>query len=92
MIHGNTNENFSTRGIPFSRMRRSSPALLLLEVVEDDSGSLSLDAPVLNDDARAANHLASLALFVNLAEASPLAEFLVVIHLHQGDIVLLAES
>ena len=66
--------------------------LLLLQVVENDGGRLSLKTPILDDDTRAANNFASLALLVNLAETSPFTELLIVVHLHQWDVVLLAES
>lgn len=45
--------------------------LLLLQVVEDDVGRFSLNTPILDDDARASNNLASLAFFVDLAKTSP---------------------
>ena len=61
--------------------RERGRRLLLLQVIEDDGGSLSLDAPILNDTARAADDFASLAFLVDLAETSPLTKLLVVVHL-----------
>ena len=61
--------------------RERGRRLLLLQVIEDDGGSLSLDAPILDDTARAADDLASFSLLVDLAKTSPLAKLLVVVHL-----------
>lgn len=63
-------------------------AEVLLQVVE--TGRLL--HPVLDDDAGAADHLARLALLVDLAHAGPLSEQLVVVHLDQVDAVLGAEG
>ena len=54
--------------------------------------TLALDTVVLDDDARASNDLAGVALTVNLAEASPGTEDLGVTDLDQVDLVLGAES
>lgn len=54
--------------------------------------ALRLDTVILNDDARAANDLAGVALTVDLAEASPGTKDLGVTDLDQVDFVLGAES
>ena len=66
--------------------------LLLLQVVENDLGGFSFQTPVFDNNAGAADNLSSFSLFVNLAESSPLSKFLVVINLHQGNVMFLAES
>ena len=66
--------------------------LLLLQVVENNLGGFSFQAPVLDNDTGAANNFSGLSFFVDLAESSPLSEFLVVINFHQGNVVLLAEG
>ena len=63
-----------------------------LEVVEEDVESLALGAVVLDDDARAADDLAGVALTVDLAETSPGAEDLGVTDLDEVDLVLGAEG
>ena len=65
--------------------------LLLLEVVKDHSLGFRVNTPVLHNNTRAANNLPGLSLLVNLAESSPFTQFLVVVHFHQGDVVLIAE-
>ena len=52
-------------------------SLLRLDVLLDDVVGGRLLAPVADDDGRAADHLAGLALGVQLAQAGPLAELLV---------------
>ena len=54
--------------------------------------ALGLNTVVLNDDARAANDLARVALTVDLAETGPGAEHLRVSDLDQVDLVLRAEG
>ena len=54
--------------------------------------TLGLDAVVLNDDARAADDLAGVALTVDLAETGPGAEDLRVSDLDEVDLVLRAEG
>lgn len=66
--------------------------LLLLQIVEDDVGRFGLNTPILDDDAGASDNFASLAFFINFAETSPFAELLIVVYLHQGDVVLLAQG
>lgn len=65
--------------------------LAVLEVVEEDVEALGLDAVVLDDDARAADDLARVALAVDLAETGPGAEQLRVGDLDEVDLVLRAE-
>ena len=66
--------------------------LAALEVVLEDVAALALRAVLLDDDARAADDLARVALAVDRAEASPCAENLGVSDLDEVDIVLGAES
>ena len=73
-------------------MRRGKTHLTVLEVVEEDVETLRLDAVVLDDDARAADDLAGVALTVDLAETSPGTEDLRVTDLDEVDLVLGAES
>ena len=73
-------------------MRRGKTHLTVLEVVEEDVETLRLDAVVLDDDARAADDLAGVALTVDLAETSPGAKHLRVSDLDQVDLVLRAEG
>jgi hypothetical protein len=63
-------------------------------VLHEDSTLGRLLTPVFDDNARAANDLAGVALTVKLAETSPLAELLSVRHLDQRDLLigLIAES
>merc|ERR1719411_2059792 len=63
-----------------------------LEVFLEDVVGGSLLAPVPDDTRGALDHLPSLALAVDLAEASPLAQLHVAVHLDQGDAVLHAQS
>ena len=66
--------------------------LPVLEVVKEDVETLGLDTVVLDDDARAADDLAGVALTVDLAETSPGAEDLGVTNLDEVDLVLGTES
>ena len=66
--------------------------LAVLEVVEEDVEALALGTVVLDDDARAADDLAGVALTVDLAETSPGAEDLRVTDLDEVDLVLRAEG
>ena len=66
--------------------------LARLKVVEEDLEALRLLSVVLDDDARAADDLAGVALAVDLSEAGPGAEDLGVRDLDQVDLVLGAES
>ena len=66
--------------------------LTVLEVVEEDMKSLRLDTVVLDDDARAANDLAGVALTVDLAETGPGTKDLGVTDLDEVDLVLGTES
>ena len=63
-------------------------AQVLFQIVQTGS----LFDPVLDNNARAADHLAGLAFLVDLAHAGPLAEQFVVVHLDQVNAVLGAES
>lgn len=56
--------------------RRPDTHLTVLEVVEEDVKPFRLGTVVLDDDARAADDLAGVALTVDLAQASPGAEHL----------------
>ena len=71
---------------------RLNTHLAVLEVVEEDVKTLGLNTVVLDDNARAADDLARVALTVDLAETSPGAEHLRVSDLDQVDLVLRAES
>ena len=62
------------------------------EVVEEDGALLRLLTPVLDDDARAADDLAGVALTVDLAKTSPGTEDLGVGDLDEVDLVLGTES
>ena len=73
-------------------MRRERTHLTVLEVVEEDVETLRLDAVVLDDDARAADDLAGVALTVDLAETSPGTEDLGVTDVDEVDLVLGTES
>jgi len=64
----------------------------VLEVVKEDMETLALDTVVLDDNARAADDLAGVALTVDLAETSPGAEDLGVANLDEVDLVVRAES
>jgi len=66
--------------------------LLGLEVVEQDGTLLGLLTPVLDNDARAVDDLARIALTVEDAETGPLAELLAIGDLDQGDLVLGAQG
>ena len=66
--------------------------LAVLEVVEEDVETLALDTVVLDDDARAADDLAGVALTVDLAEAGPGTEDLGVTDLDEVDLVLGTEG
>merc|ERR1719499_1316661 len=63
-----------------------------LEVLLEDVVGGSLLAPVPDDTRGALDHLPSLALPVDLAEAGPLAQLHVAVHLDQGDPVLHAQG
>jgi len=75
-----------------SKGASSGNLLLSLEVVEEDRALLALLTPVLDDNARAVDDLAGVALAVDLAETSPLAELLSVGDLDKRDLVLAAEG
>lgn len=66
--------------------------LARLEVVEEDLEAGGLGTVVGDDDTRAADDLAGLALTVDLGETGPLAEDLGVRDLDELDVVLGAES
>jgi hypothetical protein len=66
--------------------------LLGLEVVEENGALLGLLTPILDNDARAVDNLASVTLTVESAETDPLAEHLSIGNLDEGDLVLRAES
>jgi hypothetical protein len=72
--------------------RRLRHLLLGLEVVQEDRSLLRLLTPVLNNDARAVDDLASVTLTVENAETGPLAELLAVGDLDERNVVLVAES
>ena len=74
------------------KTRASNTHLTVLEVVEEDVKTLALNTVVLDDDARTADDLARVALFVNFAEPSPSTEYLGVGDLDQVDFVFGAES
>lgn len=71
---------------------KSSILLLSLEVVQQDVALLRLLTPVADDNARAVDDLAGVALAVEHAEAGPLAEHLAVGDLDQRDLVLGAQG
>lgn len=62
--------------------------LLGSEVLHEDSTLSRVLTPVLDDDARAANDLAGVALTVELAETGPLAELLGVRDLDERDLLI----
>lgn len=66
----------------------ASSLLLSLEVVQQHASLLALLTPVSNDHTRAVDNLSGIALSVQHAEASPLAEHLSVRNLDQRDLVL----
>merc|ERR1719384_2590376 len=66
--------------------------LVGLEVVLEHIVGCALAAPVTHHSCRALDNLPGLALLVDLAEAGPLAQLHVGVHLDQRDPVLLAES
>ena len=74
------------------RLGGTDTHLAVLEVVEEDVETLALGTVVLDDDARAADDLAGVALTVDLAETSPGTEQLGVGDLDEVDLVLSAES
>ena len=63
--------------------------LLLLQAVKNN---FRCNSPILDDAARTANHLASFALLVNLAETGPLAKLLVVVNLEHTRTVIALQS
>jgi hypothetical protein len=69
----------------------STPLLLRLEVVQQHISLLALLTPVPDNDAAAVDDLASIALTVQYAQASPLAEHLSVRHLDERDLVFGAQ-
>lgn len=71
---------------------RSAWRLAGLEVVEEDLEAGGLGTVVGDDDARAADDLAGLALTVDLGETGPLAKDLGVRDLDELDVVLGAEG
>lgn len=72
-------------------MTVSGPGILRLDVLEDLVLGGRVSPVVLDDDAGAPDDLPGLAVLVDLAEASPLAELLVVVHPEQRDVVLRAQ-
>ena len=66
--------------------------LLALDVLLNDIMCRRLFSPVPDGDSRAPHDLPRVALRIELAEASPLAEFMIVIHFDEWDAVLLAEG
>ena len=60
--------------------------VLRLDVVLDDVMGGTLLAPVSHNDGRAANDLTGLALGIQLAKTSPLAQLLVGVDLDDGDL------
>jgi len=70
----------------------SKGALTVLEVVEENMETLTLNTVVLDNDARAADDLTGVTLTVNLAETSPGTENLRVANLDEVDLVVGAES
>ncbi len=73
-------------------MKWNKAYLAVLEVVEENVKTLRFDTIILNDDARASNNLAGVALTVDLAETSPGAEDLGITDFDQVDLVLSAEG
>lgn len=65
--------------------------LLTLEVVQQHTSLLALLTPVLDNDARAVDNLACIALAVQDTQTGPLAQLLAVGHLDEGDLVLGAQ-
>lgn len=64
----------------------------VLEVVQEDMQPLALDTIVLDNDTRAPDDLARVSLLVDLAQASPGAEYLSISNLDQVDFVLGTEG
>ena len=71
---------------------KSEPLLTSLEVLQEDVHGLGLLTEILDDNARATDDLAGIAITVNLAQTSPLSELLGVRDLDEVDVVLGAEG
>ena len=65
--------------------------LAVFEVIDQDVHALALNTVLLDDDARASNHLARISLAVDLAKPSPRAENLGVADFDQVDVVVGAQ-
>jgi hypothetical protein len=81
-----------TRASRSSQAKRTGVHLARLEVVEEDLEAGGLGTVVGDDNARAADDLAGVALTVDLRETGPLAKDLGVRDLDELDVVLGAES
>ncbi|RUO97168.1 hypothetical protein BC936DRAFT_140867 [Jimgerdemannia flammicorona] len=90
-IQSSVSANENPRIRPLHPSDTPTPIPKILTVKEHVHGFGFL-AVIPNDDARASNDLAGVALAVDLAEAGPLAELLSVRNLDQVDIVLGAEG
>jgi hypothetical protein len=66
--------------------------LLVLQVVKQPGKSFGLLAKVLDNNARARNNLAGVALSIELAETSPLTEILVGGDVQEADVLLSGKS
>lgn len=81
-----------TTHVQRTRQWAAETSLAGLEVVKEDLETGGLDAVVGDNNRRAADNLAGVALTVNLRETSPLAKGLGVRDLDELDVVLGAES
>lgn len=72
--------------------KHSATELLALEVLHDDMAGLRLFTPALHNNARAANNLYGLALFVVAAQTSPLTKGLGLLDCDQRNAMLAAQS
>lgn len=73
------------------RTNTNLSAVLVLQVVRDDTVSRGVLSVVGHHNATAADHFAGLAFLVDAAHAGPLAQLFVVIHLDQINSVLVAQ-
>ncbi len=64
-----------------TKWTRQCDYLHLLQGLQQQGAGAGFGTPALDDNARAVDNLAGLALGVNLAQADPLAELLAVFHL-----------
>merc|ERR1719192_44667 len=78
--------------LPVTWQDHGEVLLVGLEVILQDIIGSALASPVTDHSCRALDDLPGLALLVDLAKPSPLAQLHVGVHLDQGDSVLLAEG